>query len=162
MTGRNTKDKAGCGKKGSGRGPSPSTPTLMALCARAAGRCQFKGCNRVLFRDMVSLVTFNNTNVAHIVASSPNGARGDVQESHALSNSLDNLMLMCADHHKLVDDHPADYPVTKLRKMKQEQERAVESVCEALNSDQSQILLLTSRIKNQQSVTICGCVEVSP
>ena len=146
--------KTVCGKKGNGRGPSPSMPTLMALCARAAGRCQFKGCNRVLFRDMVSLVTFNNTNVAHIVASSPNGARGDVQKSHALSNSLDNLMLMCADHHKLVDDHPADYPVTKLRKMKQEQERAVESVCEALNSDQSQILLLTSRIKNQQSVTI--------
>jgi len=137
-----------------GRGPKPSTSTLMALCARSAGRCQFKGCNRVLFRDSVSLVTFNNTNVAHIVASSPDGARGDVRKSHALSNNLDNLMLMCPDHHKLVDDHPTDYPVAKLRKMKRDQERAVESACEALNSDQSQILLFTSKIKNRQAATI--------
>jgi len=63
-------------------------------------------------------------------------------------------MLMCPDHHKLVDDHPEDYPVAKLREMKEEQERAVESVCEALNSDQSQILLFTSKIKNRQAVTI--------
>lgn len=137
-----------------GRGPRPSVATLMALCARSAGRCQFMGCNRVLFRDPISLTTFNNTNVAHIVASSQNGARGDKQCSHELSDKLDNLMLMCPDHHKLVDEHPADYPVGKLRKMKLDQERAVESACESLNVDQSQILILTSKIKNQQTVSV--------
>lgn len=137
-----------------GRGLRPSALTLMVLCARSAGRCQFKGCNRVLFRDPISLATYNNTNVAHIIASSPAGARGDARKSHALSDSLDNLMLMCPDHHKLVDDHPADYPVAKLQKMKRAQERAVESACEALNSDQSQILMFTAKIKNRQSVTI--------
>ncbi len=137
-----------------GRGSRPSTQTLMVLCARSAGRCQFKGCNKLLFRDSVSLTTFNNTNVAHIIASSPNGARGDGVKSHKLSDCIDNLMLMCPEHHKLIDDCPSDYPVEKLREMKQEQERMVESVCEALNTDQSQILLVTSKIKNRQSVTI--------
>ena len=59
--------------KKSNRGKDPDALTLMMLCARSAGRCQFRGCNKVLFRDGITLEEFNNSNVAHIVASSPDG-----------------------------------------------------------------------------------------
>lgn len=80
--------------KKSNRGPEPTPLTVHMLCARAAGRCQFKGCNKYLFTDEITLDDFNNSNVVHIVASSPGGPRGNAIRSHQLSQSLENLMLM--------------------------------------------------------------------
>jgi hypothetical protein len=75
-----------------------------ALWARAAGRCQYRGCNRDLVGDLISgnedaLFGF----IAHIVADSPTGPRGDPVRSPKLAKSLDNLMLLCSVHHKLID-----------------------------------------------------------
>ena len=79
--------------------------------------CEFEGCNKRLFYDGVTLSIFNNAYVAHIVASSAKGPRGDKVKSPQLSDKLENLMLMCADHHKLIDNPtngPRDYPVERL------------------------------------------------
>lgn len=140
--------------KKSNRGKDPDALTLMMLCARSAGRCQFRGCNKVLFRDGITLEEFNNSNVAHIVASSPDGPRGDVKRSHELSDKISNLMLMCLDHHKLIDRKTKRFTEKVLLKMKAEQERSVENVCEALNCEPSRILMLKSKIKDEQEVTI--------
>lgn len=142
--------------KTSKRGLGPSTSTLLMLCARAGGRCEFQGCNRVLFRDEITHNAFNNTNVAHIVASSPNGPRGDAVRSHQLANKIDNLMLVCLEHHKMIDDKRLVglYPENVLLKMKQDHESRMELVGNALNFDPSHILLFSSPIKGQQDVTI--------
>ena len=87
-----------------GRNKSPSENTIRILCGKAAGMCEFEGCNKRLFYDGVTLSTFNNAYVAHIIASSENGPRGDKELSPQLSDNSDNLMLMCADHHKLIDN----------------------------------------------------------
>ena len=138
------------------RGPAPSPLMLMELCARSGGRCQFRGCNKILFRDGVTLKEFNNTNVAHIVASRPTGPRGDAKRSYLLSDKLENLMLMCPDHHHLIDHEAvAQYPEEVLLAMKAEQERNVERVCEALNAEQTHLLSLRSKIRGDKEVTIC-------
>lgn len=149
--------------KTSKRGAEPSTSTLLMLCARAGGRCEFQGCNRVLFRDEITHNTFNNTNVAHIVASSPNGPRGDVIRSHQLANKIDNLMLVCLEHHKMIDNKELVelYPEDVLLKMKHDHESRMELVGDALNFDPSHILLFSSPIKGQQDVTISKCHAVS-
>lgn len=137
------------------RGPAPSSLTLMELCARSGGRCQFRGCNKLLFRDGVTLKDFNNTNVAHIVASRPTGPRGDAKRSHLLSDKLENLMLMCPDHHHLIDHEAVgQYPEEVLLAMKTEQERNVERVCEALNTEETHLLSLRSKIRGDKEVTI--------
>ena len=59
------------------RGPNPTAKTVNLLIARAGGRCQFKNWNRNIFLDKLTLTGANNSNVAHIVASSPNGPRGN-------------------------------------------------------------------------------------
>ena len=137
------------------RGPNPTPLTLMQLCARSGGRCQFRGCNKLLFRDAVTFADFNNTNVVHIVASRPTGPRGDSKRSYLLSNKLSNLMLMCPDHHHLIDHEAVEmYSEEVLRAMKEEQERNVERVCEALNSEETHLLSLRSKIRGDKEVTI--------
>ena len=146
-----------------GRGPDPSVPTLLMLCGRAGGRCEFEGCNRVLFRDAITLNQFNDTNVAHIVSSSPNGPRGDPKRSHELSDKIENLMLVCLEHHKMIDNKKLEslYPEERLLSMKQKHEHSMELVGEALNHDPSHILLFSSQIKGKQQVTISKSKAVS-
>ena len=150
-------------RKKSNRGPSPNTSTLLMLCARSAGRCEFEGCNRVLFRDEITLNEFNDTNVAHIVASSPDGPRGDPVRSHQLSDKIENLMLVCLEHHKMiVDKKLVDlYPEERLLQMKHRHESAMALVGEALTLEPSHILFFTSRIKGAQDVTISKNLAVS-
>lgn len=98
-----------------------------ALWARAAGRCQYRGCNQDLVGDLIAgnqdaLFGF----IAHIVADSAEGPRGDPFRSPALCKRLDNLMLMCATHHKLIDvDGLADHPEPLLLAMKADHEARV-------------------------------------
>jgi hypothetical protein len=98
-----------------------------ALWARAAGRCQFRGCNADLVGDLVAgrqdgIFGF----IAHIVADVEGGPRGDPVRSPQLARSLENLMLMCARHHKLIDlDAVADYPESILLAMKSEHEARI-------------------------------------
>lgn len=70
--------------------------------------CQFQGCNKRLFYDNISLSEFNNSFVAHIVPASPDGPRGDNIKSYILSDKIENLMLMCSDHHSLIDKPETD------------------------------------------------------
>lgn len=98
-----------------------------ALWARAAGRCQYRGCNQDLIGDLISGnvdATFGF--IAHVVADSAEGPRGDPVRSPKLAKSLDNLMLLCPVHHKLIDvDDEAGHPELFLLAMKADHEARV-------------------------------------
>lgn len=100
-----------------------------ALWARAAGRCEYRGCNVDLVGDLIAgkedgLYGF----IAHIVADAPGGPRGDPVRSPLLARDLSNLMLMCARHHKLIDsDAEAEHPEVLLLAMKQAHEERIET-----------------------------------
>ena len=136
------------------RGKNPSHLTVHMLCAAAAGRCEFEGCNKPLFRDAITLGTFNNSNVAHIIASSPDGPRGDPELSAKLSDSLDNLMLLCLDHHDLIDTHVDDYPIEKLQLMKKKHEDNIRQLCDSMSLSETELVLFMSPIKNKNLVSI--------
>lgn len=101
-----------------------------ALWARAGGRCQYRGCNQDLIGDLIAgrqdgVFGF----LAHIVADSVDGPRGDPVRSPLLARSLENLMLMCARHHKVIDvDAVADHPEHLLLAMKAEHEARIATV----------------------------------
>ncbi len=63
--------------------------------------------------------------VAHIVAREEGGPRGDVALSAKDRDSVSNLILLCATHHKIVDDHPRTYTVERLKEMKRVHEEKV-------------------------------------
>lgn len=68
--------------------------------------------------------------MAHIVAESPNGPRGDSPLSIEERNRYGNLMLLCNIHHQLIDDQPATYPVERLHEIKDAHEKWVEATLE--------------------------------
>ena len=138
----------------SNRGPDPSELTLRMLCANAAGRCQFEGCNKPVFFDSLTLRKFNKSNVAHIVASSSDGPRGDILRSHQLSDKLCNLMLLCPTHHKLIDDFPELYPEADLLAMKNKHEEAITTQCNLIYKEPTEVLMVSSPIKARTPVTV--------
>lgn len=96
----------------------------IALWAKAAGRCEYRGCNHDLIGDLVAGREDGKFGfIAHIVADSADGPRGDIVRSPLLARDINNLMLMCATHHKGIDvDYLADHPEGLLLKMKAEHE----------------------------------------
>ena len=137
----------------SGRRKEPSHNTLIHLWTSSGGRCQFEGCNCKVFCDDLTGHKFNAANVAHIIAASPNGPRGNAH-SEELSNQLDNLMLLCPIHHKEVDSFPDKYPPSRLRGMKARQEQQVQELLDCMYYPKSEIIILESPIKGKVPVHV--------
>lgn len=139
-------------KTKSNRGPTPKEPTLRMLCGKSAGICEFRGCTERLFYDNVTTAKFNAAYVAHIIASGPGGPRGSEELSHKLSDKLENLILMCAKHHTLIDDPSTgekNFPVELLQDMKREHEENIERVCNYLNIQRTEVVNFSSPIKSR-------------
>ncbi len=99
------------------------------LWGKAAGRCEYEGCNTPLWLDSLTKAEFNTAYIAHIYADSPGGPRYDAVKSEALKSDISNLMLMCDEHHRLVDKaEVAAHPVERLVGMKTAHEERVEIV----------------------------------
>lgn len=89
---------------------------------------QCNKCKIYLIQRHESGETTNTSEKAHIVAFSKNGPRaidGDIN-----NNSYENLMMLCANCHIIVDNAPIEYPVEVLKKMKAEHEREVAEIME--------------------------------
>lgn len=119
----------------------------LRLWVASGGRCQYPGCNKALYRDDLTLTEMNRSNVAHIIADTPGGPRGDVALSSQLAADFSNLMLLCYDHHHLIDHEGlTDHTVDALRAMKAEHERRIETVTGIHSDRKTDILIYTARI----------------
>jgi hypothetical protein len=72
--------------------------------------------------------------VAHIVGESSGAARGKSSLSIEERNDPDNLMLLCREHHKIIDDDPGMYTVEVLDEKKREH---IEWIVKSLGKTQS-------------------------
>jgi len=54
----------------------------------------------------------------HIIAREANGPRGQLDVSPEQRDQFDNLILLCKNHHKEIDDQPSKYTVEKLHHLK--------------------------------------------
>ena len=117
------------------------------LWGRAGGRCQYDGCNTPLFRDSLTQLSANNAYVCHIVADSPDGPRGDPIRSELLKTDLNNLMLLCNDHHRIIDHEAlAAHPEARLIAMKRAHEARLEIATGVTPEKQSHIVLYGANI----------------
>lgn len=131
-----------------------SERTKVVLWARAAGRCQYDGCNVSLIGDFISGNEDANFGfVAHIVASKPRGPRGDGLRSPQLRDDVANLMLLCHKHHKLIDvDDEDGHPESRLLAMKRRHEDRI-AVTAAIAPDKaSQMLRYAAKIGDRESL----------
>jgi CBASS immunity sensor of nucleotide second messenger signals len=117
------------------------------LWGKAAGRCQYEGCNAPLYLDTLTQTEFNTAYIAHIIADSPGGPRGDKFLSSKLSRNISNLMLMCDKHHRLIDrEDIVGHTVERLEKMKKKHEDRIELQTSVKEDMQSHIVIYRSNI----------------
>lgn len=119
----------------------------LRLWGKAAGRCQYEGCNKPLWYDSLTKVEFNTSYIAHIIADQPDGPRGDKELSKQLKADIDNLMLMCDEHHRLIDrEDVSGHSVERLQGMKKQHEEQMAFLTSLLPDRQSHILLYGANI----------------
>lgn len=117
------------------------------LWAKSAGRCEFQGCNCLLYEDNLTGENNNHGQKAHIIAFSENGPRGDKELSAELDGHEENVMLLCNEHHHLIDHEGVEkYSVDVLRKMKENREREIRQLTELTTESKSTCLVYMSSI----------------
>lgn len=134
------------------------------LWARAAGRCQFSGCNALLYKSAVTQETVNLAQKAHIYAFSEKGPRGWGPFKTGLTelNDISNLMLMCHGCHRKIDQEGGStlYPADLLMHWKAEHEQRVEIVAGIAPDKKSHVVLYGANIGSEKSpIVYHACVE---
>ena len=95
----------------------PTQSTLKRLFAHSGNQCAFPRC--------VAPLTHNDTligEVCHIKGDKPGAARYDTSQDAAERQAYDNLIVLCPNHHTVIDDDEAAYTVERLSRMKIEHE----------------------------------------
>lgn len=110
-------------------------PVQYEIWWKAAGRCEFKGCNKPLYLHGVTLDKCNISQYAHIIADSINGPRGDEELSKILAKDPKNIILLCPECHKYIDhEGKGKYDADTLFAMKKRHEERMEYLT-GLNED---------------------------
>lgn len=94
-----------------------SQSTLKKLFALSGNKCAFPDCNQMLV-DGEHLYG----EVCHIRAAKFGGKRYDEFQSESAKNACDNLVILCPNHHSLIDSDEEKYSVELLVKMKKDHE----------------------------------------
>lgn len=126
------------------------------LWARAAGRCQFNGCNRIVYKSPVTQESVNGAEKAHIYSFSENGPRGwgPFKWYRNGLNDAANLMLMCHCCHETIDQEKQGerYAAPLLIKWKEEHEKRINIVTGVDPSKKSHVILYGANIGEETSV----------
>jgi hypothetical protein len=123
------------------------------LWGKAAGRCEFAGCNEPLWKSPVTQEQVNTAQKAHIYSFSSMGPRGNKSIAPDQLNDLPNLMLVCHRCHRKLDREPGGgrYTVDILRQMKSRHEERVERVTAIETDKTSHVLLYGANVGDHSS-----------
>ena len=100
---------------------TPLISTIKKLFAVSGNKCAFPKCTTPLV-DISSKKVIGE--ICHIKAQEPGGPRFDKNQSEEDRQSFDNLILLCPNHHVVVDSDPEAYTVERLTKLKSDHQNA--------------------------------------
>jgi hypothetical protein len=95
----------------------PGESVIKRLFARSGNRCAYPKCTAEIVQGDTVV-----GQMCHIKAANENGPRYDAEQSAAERHGYDNLILLCANHHAVIDDDPEAFTVERLLRMKVEHE----------------------------------------
>jgi hypothetical protein len=106
------------------------------LAQKSGNRCSFQGCGGLLTADATAVDRVAELGeIAHIIARSPHGPRGDSTLSREERDGEANLILLCTRHHPEVDSQRHTYTPERLRGMKEEHEAKVRQLGAVLEGE---------------------------
>ena len=134
-------------KTKSTRKPIPKL-TQLKLWVKAGGRCEFGSCNKELLKEKLTFTEINLAEIAHIVGVGNDGPRSNDKLPQGDRNKIENLMLLCKEHHHLVDSkqYEAQYPRDLLVKFKQEHEYRIKYLTGILPYKRTTVVRLLGEI----------------
>lgn len=129
-----------------------SQQDIKLLWGRAAERCSFPDCRMRLTQDRkLASDSFPLGEQAHIVGATKKSPRGKSNLTKKERDSYYNLILLCPNHHTLIDKNPDDYTIEKLHLFKDQHEYWVEhTLSEAKDS-----------LKTAQSVIYADLIDAT-
>ena len=106
---------------------SISEQDIKILWGRAAQKCSFPDCEMKLTQDKIlASDSFPLGQQAHIIGATKNSPRGKSNLTKKERDSYYNLILLCPNHHTLIDKNPDDYTIEKLHLFKDRHEYWIE------------------------------------
>lgn len=105
---------------------NPTQATRLRLWSDSAGHCSNPACTIPLFTEQPLSGDVHFAEAAHIIAASKGGPRSDVTTTDAERGSWSNLLLLCANCHRMVDKAERDYPPQMMIEWKQQRLLVVE------------------------------------
>ena len=118
--------------------------TKLTLWGVTAGRCEI--CNKLLYVDSKYGDEANFAENAHIHAVGVKGPRHKEDMTQDEINSIDNLMLLCAEHHHLIDVKPEYYLEGYLIECKKRHEERIRKLTEIQEDASCKIVTFFSNI----------------
>lgn len=98
----------------------PGLTTIKTLFAVSCNRCAFPGCDLRLTDPSWNGV---KADIAHIRGEQPGASRYAPEMTDDERNSIDNLMLLCPNHHREIDRlQPLEWPAERLMQLKVQHE----------------------------------------
>jgi hypothetical protein len=124
-------------------------PVILELWVRAGGRCEFHGCKDYLLQDKLTTNSAKLADIAHIVARSEGGPRGEDPMPLSQRNGIENLFLACTKHHRLIDNHAmvAKYSKEILIQYKQAHEERIRYVTGLGDENETVIVRMIGNIR---------------
>jgi len=122
-----------------------SDHTRHVLYFRSGNQCAFPRCNRELVEEKAESDKHSIVGIiCHIKGQKPRSARYDPNMSDEERNGVDNLVVFCPTHHKIVDDQPNEYTVERGFKILGEGTK---------NGSENSYLLKLQRLRSPNSIS---------
>jgi hypothetical protein len=133
----------------------PSNPTVKRLYANSGNRCAFPGCPSPLF-DLETGACISNVN--HIKGNQPGSARYDPSQGTEERQGYDNLVLMCANHSRVIDYGPsvARYTTDVLRGWKIRHEASVTVIASTTDAIADALIGRTTGVSTQDAAIMAS------
>jgi hypothetical protein len=106
---------------------NPDRHTVLRLFADSGGYCQRPECANRLFVE-TGTKNIHVAEMAHIIAASGKGPRSRATVPQADKGSYDNLILLCANCHTIIDKAPADFTDSMVRGWKRKHVERISSL----------------------------------
>lgn len=127
---------------------SVSNKVRLQVMSECGGMCCHPECSKLLYEEEKGSLVGE---CAHIISRNSGGPRNDDRVSQKERNQAHNLLYLCLEHHKIVDDlaNISKYPTETLRKWKNDRKEYMDRISIDINPS-SQTLIRDIRKANNQ------------
>jgi hypothetical protein len=106
---------------------APDAQTQRRLFAASAGYCQNPNCPNELFVDAAGK-SIHIAEMAHVFAASDGGPRAQPRLTDAERGAFENLVMLCANCHTMVDKAPEAYPDATMLSWKRDHANKLQAI----------------------------------